>query len=531
MSLSFKHPSALPTTWFSKISSGIYNNNQDVLGFYPNAGPGADFASIIDAKRSFPQEHRNSLVQVLLSQYGSLAQGKVLENIEKLQHNETFTVTTGQQIHVGLGPLYVLYKALTTIQLAEDIESRFPGVSVVPIFWMATEDHDFEEIRHVRIFNKTYTWDAVSGGPVGRLDTENIATLWDEIGADFPNEMGLQQWIQHFKKVYSEYQNLADATRALLHELFHEKGLVILDPDNVELKRIAIPLFREDLLTNRFYDSLKQRTAKLKQQGLEVQIGARPGNLFLIDNGKRRRIEKRNSDFILAETNVSFSEKEILEILQNETEKFSPNVALRPLFQEMLLPNIAYIGGPGELIYWYQIQPLFDAIGITSPALIQRHSFIWPDKKSMEVVNSGFLKLDHYFESESDFQRIYFEEKIEESPIVTGVADVEILAEKINKALYSEKSIHLKEVKRIGDEYLKMLRKASGAYLDTMKTTGTTAQDWNKYSKIKLRYFSADKAQEREIHFLEMKLRYSDFPLNLFPLPELSKSPIWVVCD
>jgi bacillithiol biosynthesis cysteine-adding enzyme BshC len=531
MSLNFKHPDLLPATWFSKISSGIYSQYKDVLRFYPNAGPAADFASLIHAKQDFPQANRDSLVQVLLAQYGSLAQGKVLENIRKLQEKETFTVTTGQQIHLGLGPLYVIYKALTAIQLAEDIERSSPGISVVPVFWMATEDHDFEEIRHIRIFNKTYTWEAESGGPVGRLDTCNIAKLWDEISADFPNDSELQQWVQHFKKVYSEQQNLANATRSLLHEIFHEKGLLVLDPDSPELKKIAIPLFQEDLRTNRFYDALKQRTSELKQHGLEVQIGARPVNLFLIDNGKRRRIEKINSDFALADTNVVFSEKEILETLENETDRFSPNVALRPLFQEMVLPNIAYIGGPGELVYWYQIQPLFAAAGIPTPALIQRHSFIWPDKKSMEVVNSGFLELDIYFQSDIDFQQRYFEERIAASPIITGAAHVEILAEKINKELYSEKSIHLKEVKKMGEEYLKMLRKAKEAFLETMKTTGTTAQDWNKYSKIKMRYFAADKAQERVIHFLEMKMLHSEFPLNLFPLPELSKSPIWVVCD
>lgn len=531
MSLNFKHPDVLPASWFSKISSGIYSQDKDVLSFYPNSGPKTKFNSIIDAKRDFYQENRDSLVQVLLKQYGVLAQGKVLENIRKLQEKETFTVTTGQQIHIGLGPLYVLYKALTAIQLAEDIESRSPGISVVPVFWMATEDHDFEEIRHIRIFNKTYTWEAESGGPVGRLDTRNISKLWDEISADFPNEKGLQQWIQHFEKVYSEHQNLADATRSLLHEIFHEQGLVILDPDRPELKKMAIPLFEEDLRSSRFYDVLKQRTTALKQKGLEVQIGARPGNLFLTENGKRRRIEKRNSEYILAETNTVFSEKEIMEMLYNQPGKFSPNVALRPLFQETVLPNIAYIGGPGEMIYWYQIQPLFAVANIPTPALVQRHSFIWPDKKSMETLNSGMLKLDTYFQSEVAFQQLFFQSKMEESPIAKGIEEFKIAAENINKALYLEKSTHLKEVKKMGDDYLKLLRKANEAFLENLKTTGTAAQDWNKYSKIKMRYFGSDNAQERDIHYLEMKMIHSGFPLNLFPLPDLSKSPIWVICN
>lgn len=531
MSHNFKYPESLPNSWFSKISKGIFDQNPEVLAFYPNSGPKADFEKIIEKKQSFSVESRQVLVKVLLAQYGNLAQGKVLENIHKLENRSTFTVTTGQQIHLGLGPLYVVYKALSTIQLAKDLESKFPDNSIVPVFWMATEDHDFDEIRDVRVFNRTYTWNQEHGGPVGRLNTENIAQVFDTIAADFSKDQGLQDILRHFKEVYSTFTNLADATRFLLNELFHEYGLVIIDPDSVQFKKAAISLFATDLQTDLFYAGLKQRTADLKKQGLEIQIGARPCNLFLLVHGKRIRIEKRPNGFALAESEQLYSTDELLEMLQKEPDRFSPNVALRPLYQEVVLPNIAYVGGPGELIYWFQLEPLFALANIPAPALIQRHSFIWPDRKSMEILNSDLTKLDFYFKSESEFQEHFFQNRIEDSQIVKGVSDFETVSENINKALYLEKSIHLKEVKKMGEEYLKLLKNAREAYFNAMKTTGKTAEDWNKHSKVKAKYFSPDSAQEREIHFLEMKVLHSTFPHDLLPLPNLSQSLLWVLCD
>ena len=178
---------------------------------------------------------------VLKDQYRNLAVTEATtENINSLENEETFTITTGHQLNLFTGPLYFLYKIISTINLTETLTEQFPNQRFVPVFWMATEDHDFEEINYFNFKEEKVTWDRPNGGAVGRFSLEGL----QEVHANFSQQLGDTKnaifLSQLFKKAYVSHSNLADATRYIANELFKSYGLVILDADDQRLKNICL---------------------------------------------------------------------------------------------------------------------------------------------------------------------------------------------------------------------------------------------------------------------------------------------------
>ena len=374
---------------YNKFSSLIFEyltQNKNVDEFYelfPN-----ESSLIQQAEKKLKQfQHRKVTHQVLSNQMSKLAlTDKQKENLEKFESDNTVTITTGHQLNLFTGPLYFFYKILQTIKCCEYMQKLHPEINFVPIFWMATEDHDFEEINHFYFKNKKYIWNREFGDAVGRMDLKGIDKVFEQFQNDLNTSKNSQQLKDLINKSYLSSDNLSQATQKLVQELFGEFGLLMLDADDVELKKFMIPAFETDLIHHKAFEIVSNSNEKLIEKNHNVQVNPREINLFYLNNGVRERIIDENQKFKLLDSNQTFSRNEILEELKNHPERFSPNVILRPLYQETILPNIAYIGGSGEIAYWLQLKDFFESQNVLFPVLIVRNSLLILSEKQNSIL-------------------------------------------------------------------------------------------------------------------------------------------------
>jgi bacillithiol biosynthesis cysteine-adding enzyme BshC len=279
--------------------------------------------------------------------------------------------------------------------LCKELKLKFPAQNFVPIYWMATEDHDFEEINYFNFKGKKIRWNRESKGPVGRLNTSGL----EEVFEQFSTEIGLgnngNYLRELFKKSYFEHQNLADATRFLANELFKIEGLVIIDGDDTNLKKLFIPYAKNELLHQTSFKKVTETIAQLKEY--TIQVNPREINLFYLQDQLRERIIFENGNYKINNTSLVFSESEIITELEKNPENFSPNVILRPLYQEVILPNLCYIGGGGEIAYWLELKSNFEANKVTFPMLLVRNSVVLSTKKQMDKANKLGLNWQELF--------------------------------------------------------------------------------------------------------------------------------------
>ncbi|PRZ23975.1 bacillithiol biosynthesis cysteine-adding enzyme BshC [Flavobacterium granuli] len=400
----------MPTDCISYQNSGYFsplmndyldqkNNLKELYNRFPTL---ENFeGQILEKQENFNNTNRNTLVSVLQKQYATIETSHLtLQNIEALKVDNTFTVTTGHQLNLFSGPLYFLYKIISTINLTKDLKAKYPAYNFVPIYWMATEDHDFEEINHFNFKGKKFRWNKISSGPVGRLSTEGLEEFLEiyaqELGTS-TNAIAIQKL---FQQAYLKHNNLADATRHLANALFGNYGLVILDADNPELKRNFIPFMKEELLQQTSHKEVSKTVEQLKEYF--IQVNPREINLFYIEDNLRERIIFENEKYKVNHTKIEFSENEILELLDSNPEKFSPNVIMRPLYQEVILPNLCYIGGGGEIAYWLELKSFFDAVKITFPMLLVRNSALLTTEKQEKKAAKLGLSWADLFSKQAD---------------------------------------------------------------------------------------------------------------------------------
>lgn len=335
---------------------------------------------IFNKKNNFDHSSRKNLVTVLQKQYLTIESSQLTwENIEFLRTDNTFTVTTGHQLNLFTGPLYFLYKIISTLNLTNELKVKYPESNFVPIYWMATEDHDFEEINYFNFKGRKFRWNKESTGPVGRLSTAGLEDLFEVFSIELGSSINALALKKLFEEAYLNHNNLADATRYLANVLFGSYGLVIIDADNSDLKRAFIPYVKEELLNHSSYKLVAETAEKLEDY--TIQVNPREINLFYLEDNLRERIIFEDGKYKVNNTKIEFSKIEIVDLLEKHPEKFSPNVIMRPLYQEVILPNLCYIGGGGEIAYWLELKSFFDASNITFPILLLRNSALLATKK------------------------------------------------------------------------------------------------------------------------------------------------------
>lgn len=388
--------------YFSKLMIDYLNEKEELKQLYNHFPKLENFPSqILEKQTTFPLENRNVLVAALEKQYEKFEiSDKTSFNIGKLKDKKTFTITTGHQLNLFTGPLYFLYKIISTINLCKQLKKEYPEYNFVPMYWMATEDHDFEEINYFNLNRKKIQWKKDSFGPVGRLSTEGLEIVFEEFSKAIGISDNAKNLKELFKKAYLEHDSLTDATRFLANELFKEEGLVIIDGDDKSLKQLFIPYIKEELLHQTSSEEVLKTNVHLADY--KIQVNPREINLFYIEDDLRERIIFENNQYSVLNTKLVFSESEMLNELENHPEKFSPNVILRPLYQEVILPNLCYIGGGGELAYWLELQSNFEANKITFPMLLLRNSVLLATEKQAQKADKLDLNWADLFSTQND---------------------------------------------------------------------------------------------------------------------------------
>ncbi|MGA0030565.1 MAG: bacillithiol biosynthesis cysteine-adding enzyme BshC [Flavobacteriaceae bacterium] len=339
---------------------------------------------------SYPSSNRSVLVTALKEQYAKLNLNApaVDENIQKLTDQYTFTVCTGHQLNLFTGPLFFIYKILHTVKLSQTLNEHFDDMHCVPVYWMASEDHDSAEIDHLHINKVKLKWNTDQTGAVGDFETNELDAVISLIRELLPNTSEASQLVALFTRAYRKGSVLADATQTLVHELFKQYGLIVLNPQSRALKSLFKPIIERELLHSFSKKAVDDTSIHLRNMGFSTQVNGREINLFFVDKHSRQRIVRDGEDFLLADTKRRFTREEMQRILDEAPEHFSPNVVLRPIYQECILPNLAYIGGGGELSYALQLKAAFDAVSVPFPLFILRHSLFWATAKDRSKMNA-----------------------------------------------------------------------------------------------------------------------------------------------
>ena len=356
----------------------------------------ADPASYAKAAReiTYPTERRAELVSVLRARNGDSA------SLDLLERPETVAVVTGQQVGLFSGPAYSIYKALTAARLAEQLNAR--GIPAVPIFWLATEDHDFAEVNHTYVFGPDHrpvklSVDGNSGAerPVGTIAVvDPPVDRLREIFAAFPFGEEVAGMVA---ESYREGVTFGAAFQSLLQRLLAKRGLLFIDPLDAGVRRLAAPLLREALREGpRLNSKLQERGRELDAAGYhaQVHVEAKTSLVFLLDGDRRITLRRQNGDYASKDRQYSIAE------LMDLAEHLSPNALLRPVVQDYILPTVAYVGGPAELAYMAQSQTLYEDLLHRMPVMLARSGFTLLDSRTAKVMNRFGLTAPKLFRGE-----------------------------------------------------------------------------------------------------------------------------------
>lgn len=353
------------TNSFSDFFLDYIQQKEHLKTFYNRFPSLENFGEQInEKKKKFSAHNRLLLHNTLIEQYNGLTlSNSVSENLNLLKNENTFTVVTGHQLNICTGPLYFIYKIVTVINACKKLKEKYPEFHFVPVYWMASEDHDYEEIKSIRVFGKKYTWATHQNGAVGRFSTEGLPVLVETL----PQNGHL------FKEAYKKNKILVDAVRHYVNELFKDDGLVIIDGDSRALKSSFTAVIKDDILNHTPKKLVDDTNTALEALGYKTQVFCREINFFFLDDNLRNRIEEKNGNFEVLDSDLHLDKQSLLKVIDETPEKFSPNVILRPLYQEIILPNLAYVGGPAEMIYWLQLKRVFENYNVPFPILLPRN--------------------------------------------------------------------------------------------------------------------------------------------------------------
>jgi len=496
------------TNSFSKTVIDYLREADTIQPFYKYKVDIDTFAEVIKDKQN-QQIDRTALVNCLQVQYNSIESSNAVQaNITALQDSNTFTVCTAHQLNLFTGPLYVIFKIVATINLCEQLKDKYPSYNFVPVYWMGGEDHDFEEVNHCNLYSKTVTWQKNEKGAVGRFSLngiENAINELKEILGDSDSAVGL---LKEIKNHFANKSSYAEACLSYLNYLFSYKGLVIVNADHKNLKSLFKHVLIDELENETAYNVLANNIEAFEKL-YKVQAKPRNINLFYLDKQVRGLIEKQGEYYTVRDTDLKFTKEEILKLAKTEPEKFSPNVILRPLYQETVLPNLANVGGGGELAYWLELKPLFEKFSVNYPMVILRTSAAFIDGKSMKKWSNIELNEIDLFKEE----HILSESIIHQNKESDIEFDEEItLLQNLKKSLIEKASkIDNSLSQPIEGEFTKMekgLNNLQQKFLRAVKRNNETLL--SAIPKVQNKLKPNGKLQERYLNYLQFRLKYGD---------------------
>jgi bacillithiol synthase len=508
-SISFKK-----TGYFSSLICDYLEQSSKLQPFYNN------FPKIENFKKQIKEKHafcnlgtRTILVESLKKQYATIeTSDATMQNIECLVQENSFTITTGHQLNIFTGPLYFLYKIVSTINLTTELKEAYPNYNFVPVYWMATEDHDFEEINYFNFKGKKVRWNKVASGAVGELSTEDLQDVFELFSKDLGIGKKADFLRNLFTEAYLKHNNLTNATRYLTNTLFSEYGLVIMDANDAELKQLFIPYIKDELLNNTSFKSVSETIKKisdLPNQPYNIQVNPREINLFYLKKNLRERIVFEDGKYSVVDSKISWNKDEILKEVDNNPERFSPNVIMRPLYQEVILPNLCYIGGGGELTYWFELKQFFNEVKVPFPILLLRNSVLIQTVQQQNKLNNlnissedVFLKRDAFINKKvRKISIIDIDFSSQKEQLIQQFKHLYKLAEKTDKsfigAVKSQEAKQLKGLEKLEKRLLKAQKKVLSDQVLRM-------------TELQNELFPNQSLQERNTNFSEFYLEYGE---------------------
>lgn len=499
------------TNYFSNLIVDYFSGASSLKKYYKYPPTLSSFQQIIEERKKNPV-NRKVLVEELQKQYatifsdGNSSHEAVKKNIKLLESENTFTVTTGHQLNIFTGPLYFIYKILSAINLAGKLNREFPSSQFIPVYWMASEDHDYNEIKNIFVYGKEVAWTTKQTGAVGRFSTEGFDDVIKKLEDILDKNQNAIEVLDLARKAYLKNTTLANATRAFVHSLFSKFGLVIVDSDSRELKMKMIPQLEKEIKEQASFSKVRETSFEMQlEYGLQVQ--PREINLFYLHNNLRERIIFENNTFKIGNTTKVFTRDEILGEIKNYPERISPNVITRPLYQETILPNLAYIGGPAEVHYWLQLKSTFEEFAVFFPAVLLRNCVMLFNEDVIKKLAKLNLKNTDLF--------LYTDELIKK--YMRSVSFSEISFERavnIAEKMFEEISVKVSIV----DVTLKQTVEAEKTKffnsLSTIESKVVKAQKAKEEQNLKLitklrdKYFPNGSIQEREENVLQYLVQY-----------------------
>lgn len=476
------------------IIDGYLENRLTKDHYYTNQPTLEGIEKAIDTKKAqFTQEQRSLLVEVLHEQLDAIKDDQLnltnsRKNIDSLLSDHTFTITTGQQLHLFLGPGYFINKIFTCIKLCLKFNEIKKDTNVVPVFWLASEDHDIDEISSVELYGESFKTQLVEGKITGAQETNNLRSFIQEIENRLGAEAKNAKFFQICKTAYLNQPNLSKATAYIIYALFAEYGIVVIDANNAQLKNQFKHVFREELeqqFTSNLQKEVKNRFDAEKHH---YQVMPRGTNLFEIDQ--------------------AFMRSKAITTTFNPNKTYSPNALLRPLYQEYVLPNVAYVGGMAEVNYWLQLKPVFDHYELAMPVIWQRDTIhLAKAKKIKQLLNQPWSVEDIARFDESSFEQGFIKEKMP-TDLLRQLDQVDQTIKDINTDLDSE------DWKKIKDEYttlqIQIKKEFRGLKKELLqgKRYKTTLETAKKLYNI---YFNKQKLQERTVSCLSLAMNLNQF--------------------
>lgn len=387
---------------FSTIMTDYLAQNSQLKEFYRFSPSWNGIEEALELRPQFPV-NRPALVEHLREQYQQLqTEDVVYNNIDRLLLEQTFTITTAHQPNLFTGPLYFIFKIMHAIRLAEEATQRFPGKNFVPVYYMGNEDADLDELGHFYLRGERINWTTKQTGAVGYMKVDQeLLRLIDRVAGELGVMPFGSEIVEKLRTYYRKDVRIQDATLALVNDLFGRFGLVVMIASSPRLKEQMIPVFEQELLGKGAAGFVENTAARLADAGYKVQAHPREINLFYLAEGIRNRIERtEEGGFAVNQTNLHFTQEEMLNELHQFPERFSPNVILRGLYQETILPNIAFVGGGGETAYWLQLKDLFASHQVSFPVLLVRNSFLLISDRQAQQLEKMRLPITALFQGE-----------------------------------------------------------------------------------------------------------------------------------
>ena len=485
------------TNYFSKIILDYLDHAESLKSFYVHQPSLKGIEQAISDRRD-TSTNRKILVAELKKRYAeSRGSDLVHKNVEALLSENTFTITTAHQPNIFTGPLYFIYKILHVIKLSEYCKASLPGYNFVPVFFMGSEDADLDELGHFHLNGEKIVWNTKQTGAVGRMkvDKEFLELIGQSEGQLTVLPFG-GEIISIIKHSYKEGVTIQDATFEFVNTLFGEYGLIVLIPDNTNLKRLATEIFKDDLLNETASVIVEKTAERLDAVGYKLQVNPREINLFYLKDGLRNRIERIKEKYVIRDSRLTFDEKAIFSELNDHPERFSPNVILRGLFQELILPNLVYIGGGGEIAYWLQLKDLFSHYEIPFPVLLLRDSFLIVEKKWQEKISRLGFNADDFFLSEQELlNRLVTRETKNKIGLNGDLTEIGNFYDSLHKQAIAVDASLGKHVEALRSQSIYRLKELEKKMLRAEKRKFSDQQ--NQIKAIKEKLFPMDGLQER----------------------------------